>query len=110
MEELWPAGIDVAREVLHRFLTTKFRIGLLDASPLKKGALTISKNGTRMGRYSKDRDFADRDSSSRISPYLSSGVISIRELIRETMKFEGRSKVNVDRESGPGTWVSELGK
>lgn len=110
MEEAWPAGTDTARDILLRFLTTKFRVGQLDVSPLNRGAQTVSKNETRLGRYDQDRDMADRDSSSRMSPYLSAGVISVRELIRETMRFEGVKKVNVSRESGPGVWVQEIGE
>jgi deoxyribodipyrimidine photo-lyase len=67
------------------------------------------KGDTRIGRYNQDRDTADRDSSSRISPYLASGVISIRELIRETIRFLGVKKVDVSKENGPGFWVTELG-
>jgi len=109
MEKIWPAGTEAAREVLRRFLTTTFRLGQLDANPLYKGAITANKSGSRLGRYHQDRDMADRDSSSRMSPYLSAGVICARELVREVMRFEGASKVNVSGESGPGVWVKELG-
>ncbi|KAG8834885.1 hypothetical protein FRC17_006630 [Serendipita sp. 399] len=108
MEVLWPAGTDVAREMLTRFLTTKYRVGQLDAALLGKGAQTVKSKETRLGRYAEDRDMADRDSSSRLSPYLSAGVISVRELIRETMKFQGVKKVNVERDNGGGVWVSEI--
>jgi deoxyribodipyrimidine photo-lyase len=110
MEEIWPAGTDVAREVLHRFLTTKYRTTQIDVSPISKGAQTVSKDQSRLGRYHEDRDKADRDSSSRLSPYLSAGVISARELVRETMKFLGVKKVDVSRENGDGVWVQEIGR
>ena len=119
MEELWPAGSEAAQQILHRFVSQKYRVGQLDASPLNKGGVTVlgkgamagkGKNETRLGRYHQDRDMADRDSSSRISPYLSSGVISIRELIRETMRFLGVKKVDVSRDNGAGCWVTELGE
>jgi deoxyribodipyrimidine photo-lyase len=118
MEELWPAGTDAAREILHRFVSQKHRIGQLDKSPLNKCGVSVLENGTmaskskgdtRIGRYNQDRDTADRDSSSRISPYLASGVISIRELIRETMRFLDVKKVDASKENGPGVWVTELG-
>jgi deoxyribodipyrimidine photo-lyase len=118
MEQLWPAGTAAAREILHRFVSHKCRIGQLDVSPLNKGGVNVlgkgamvgkGKGDTRIGRYNQDRDTADRDSSSRISPYLASGVISIRELIRETIRFLGVKKVDVSKENGPGFWVTELG-
>lgn len=109
MEKCWPAGTDAARDALKRFLTTKYRVGQLDVPLLNNGAKTVSKNDTRLGRYSQDRDMADRDSSSRMSPYLSAGVISARELIRETMKFQGVNKINMERDNGGGMWVSEIG-
>jgi deoxyribodipyrimidine photo-lyase len=119
MEQLWPAGTDAAREILRRFVSQKCRIGQLDVSPLNKGGINVlgkgamagkGKGDTRIGRYSQDRDMADRDSSSRISPYLASGAISIRELIRETISFLGVKKVDVSKENGPGFWVTELGR
>ncbi|KAG8772396.1 hypothetical protein FRC15_002759 [Serendipita sp. 397] len=109
MEALWPAGTDVAREILVRFLTTKYRVGQLDAPPLNRGAQSVKAKETRLGRYADDRDKADRDSSSKLSPYLAAGVISVRELVRETMKFQGVKKVNVERDNGGGVWVSEIG-
>jgi len=119
MEELWPAGYDAAREILQRFVSQKHRVGQLDGSPLNKGGINVlgkgamagkGKGETRIGRYNQDRDMADRDSSSRVSPYLASGVISIRELIRETLRFLGGEKVDTSKENGPSFWVSELGQ
>lgn len=119
MEQIWPAGTDAARQILQRFVSQKHRVGQLDVSPLNRGGITVlgkgamagkGKNQTRLGQYHQDRDMADRDSSSRISPYLSSGVISIRELIRETMRFLGVKKVDISKENGAGCWVTELGE
>lgn len=66
MEELWPAGTDVAKQVLSRFLRTKARktqIG--DSSPLADGAEDSGKE-SRIMKYASDRDRVDFDSSSRI--------------------------------------------
>ncbi|CAG8585406.1 10581_t:CDS:2 [Acaulospora colombiana] len=102
MEELWPAGTEAAREILHRFLTTKYRKGQLDVSPLNRGAATVDKKDTRLAQYGDNRAKVDGDTSSRISPYLSAGIISARELVRESMEFLGVKKVNVERENGAG--------
>lgn len=110
MEELWPAGTDAARDVLFAFLNTRYRVGHLDKPTLLSGAKTASKPDARLGRYHQDRNMADRDSSSRLSPYLAAGVISARELVRETMKFLNVTKVDVTRENGAGVWVQEIGK
>jgi deoxyribodipyrimidine photo-lyase len=110
MEGLWPAGTDAARDILHRFLTTKYRKGQLDVSPLNKGAVTVDKRQTRLAKYNENRAIVDGDTSSRISPYLSAGVISSRELVRESMKFLGVKKINIERENGAGVWVQEIGK
>ncbi|PVF94744.1 hypothetical protein CPB86DRAFT_867531 [Serendipita vermifera] len=109
MEELWPAGTEAARDILHRFLATKYRKGQLDVSPLNKGSVTVDKKDTRLGKYGENRAKVDGDTSSRISPYLAAGVISVRELVRESMKFLGVKKVNVERENGAGVWVQEIG-
>lgn len=44
------------------------------------------------------------------SPYLSSGVISVRECIRQTLQLTGKQKVQIGRDSGVGMWVQELGE
>lgn len=56
-----------------------------------------------------DRDRADLNSTSRISPYLSAGIIPVRALVRETMKHTDDKRMNATRGSGPGVWVMELG-
>src|SRR4051794_4397737 len=44
------------------------------------------------------------------SPYLSSGVISAREIVRRTMEFAGQSPSHIDpdRTKGPGSYLSEV--
>jgi deoxyribodipyrimidine photo-lyase len=43
------------------------------------------------------------------SPYLSAGVISVRELIRATMKLLNINKVESNRDTNVGMWVQEIG-
>ncbi|CAE6479989.1 unnamed protein product [Rhizoctonia solani] len=110
MIKLYPAGEDAAHEVLDRFIHTKARTcQLADASPLASGAETSSDH-SRIKDYMNARDHADADTTSRISPYLSSGVISARECVRAAMKILGVKRVDASKTNGPGVWVSEIGE
>ncbi|KAH8999252.1 DNA photolyase, FAD-binding/Cryptochrome [Lactarius akahatsu] len=108
MAVIWPAGMDAAREMLRRFLRTKSRhtqSGLAD--PLGEGAETSEKKSRAMA-YKDDRDRADRDSTSRLSPYLAAGVISSRECIRAALELVGATKVHTNRDTGIGMWIQEI--
>ncbi|KAG5724998.1 Deoxyribodipyrimidine photo-lyase [Termitomyces sp. T112] len=108
MRELFPEGEESAAEILQRFLTTKSRTSQFGAvNPLAPGAEKSNK-ASRILTYDKDRDRADRDSTSRLSVYLSSGVLSIRECVRATMKLFDSNEVEGGRNSGIGRWVQEL--
>ncbi|KAF8339023.1 FAD binding domain of DNA photolyase-domain-containing protein [Cantharellus anzutake] len=109
MKELWPAGIHAARAIFDRFLRTEARESQVgDSSPLADGANESSK-GTRIQMYGGDRARCDIDSSSRMSPYLASGVISAREIVRRTMEFDSQDKgIDPDRNKGPGSFLSEV--
>ncbi|KAH7343501.1 DNA photolyase, FAD-binding/Cryptochrome [Rhizoctonia solani] len=108
MIKLYPAGEEAAHEVLDRFIHTKSRTcQLADASPLASGAETSSDH-SRIKDYMNARDHADSDTTSRISPYLSSGVISARECVRAAMKILGVKRVDASKTNGPGVWVSEI--
>ncbi|KAI0052987.1 hypothetical protein FA95DRAFT_1482511 [Auriscalpium vulgare] len=108
MTVTWPAGSDAAREMLRKFLYTKSRsthVGLSD--PLEGGAEPSDKR-SRALVYKEQRDKADRDTTSRLSPYLSAGVISARECVRATLDLLGVKNVKADRDSGVGMWVQEI--
>jgi len=113
MTEFFPVGTEAARKMLHAFIHTKARKTQVDVPPLDSGAKegeAIGKDASsRLGKYHQERDFADRDSSSRLSPYLAAGVISARELVRETMKVTNSKKIVIGRDSGVGVWVQEIG-
>src|ERR1700761_10053 len=109
MKKLWPSGYEAAKEILRRFLHTKARFSQVgDSSPLADGA-EISNKASRIREYAEGRNCADKDSSSRLSPYLAAGVISARECVRETMRLLGRSSVEGTKANGVGIWVQELG-
>ncbi|KAI0068783.1 hypothetical protein BV25DRAFT_1986350 [Artomyces pyxidatus] len=108
MATVWPAGTIAAREMLRRFLYTKSRsshVGLSD--PLEDGAVSSDKR-SRALVYKEGRDKADRDTTSRLSPYLSAGVISARECVRATLILLGAKKVQATRDTSVGVWVQEI--
>ncbi|RDB22583.1 Deoxyribodipyrimidine photo-lyase [Hypsizygus marmoreus] len=108
MEEVWPAGENVAHEILQRFLHSKSRQSQLGAvNPLTPGAEESTK-ANRLINYDRDRDRADRDTTSRLSVYLSAGVLSVRACVRATMDLLKTDKVDGGRTSGVGRWVQEL--
>ncbi|KAJ7682673.1 DNA photolyase, FAD-binding/Cryptochrome [Mycena polygramma] len=111
MEKVWPAGETAASEILQRFLRTKSRSCQLAAvDPLAPGA-EVGKR-TRISVYDAERDRADRDTTSRMSPYLAAGVISARACVRAaTPGFDGNNatvKVDGGRTTGIGRWVQEV--
>ncbi|KAJ7276521.1 DNA photolyase, FAD-binding/Cryptochrome [Mycena haematopus] len=100
MEEVWPAGETKANEILQRFLRTKARSSQLAAvNPLAEGAVDSAKH-SRMAVYDAERDRADKDNTSRLSPYLAAGVISARSCIRATM-------ADTKKVDG-GRWIQEI--
>lgn len=108
MKELWPEGSSTAMAVLDRFLKTKARhtqIALV--SPLSEGATEDPKH-SRLAEYAQGRSIVDRDSSSRISPYLSSGVVSPRMVLNAAKKASKGGKLEFGRDSGLGMWVQEV--
>jgi deoxyribodipyrimidine photolyase len=97
-------------EVLSRFLNTKSRASQLGtADPLADGAEQSDKR-SRILVYGEQRDRGDRDTTSRLSPYLSAGVISARQCVRATMSLTGLRKVDAGKTTGIGRWVQELGR
>ncbi|KAH8118312.1 hypothetical protein DFH11DRAFT_1686509 [Phellopilus nigrolimitatus] len=108
MTKFWPAGAETAMQMLDRFLHTKARAEQLgEVSPLTGGAETSEKD-SRVKRYSDGRNHVDMDTTSRLSPYLASGVVSARACVRHTMSFLECNKVEGSKDNGVGTWVQEL--
>lgn len=128
MAKTWPASQASARQVsefkfprdltrltgsfkcqmLDQFLHTKSRsthVG--NSDPLEPGAEWSDKRSRGLV-YKDNRDKADRDHTSRLSPYLSAGVISARELIRATMNAMGSKTVEANRNTSLGVWVMEI--
>ena len=97
--ELFPVGTEAARKMLHSFIHTQAGESQMD----------VPNGSSKLAKYHQERDFADRDSTSRLSPYLAAGVISARELVRETMKVTNSKKIVIGRDSGAGVWIQEIG-
>jgi deoxyribodipyrimidine photolyase len=93
-------------------------VEILEESPVKtpakkggakaKGSATNdgTASQTRIRDYTSSRNSAAANTSSRLSPYLASGVISIRVVLNKVKKLLG-NKLESGRDSGPGTWVME---
>lgn len=95
-------------QVLERFLHTKSRPSQLGAvDPLAPNAEDSQKH-SRVVDYKDGRDKGDRDSTSRLSAYLSAGVISARACVRATMRLMDVKHVEASKTTGVGVWVQEL--
>lgn len=107
MKKLYPAGTAVAEQILERFLHTKSRgIGQIAESPVRDGAETDDKK-SRIRLYADTRNDPSNDGTSRLSPYLAAGIISIRHLIRES-KAINKNRWDTSRATGIGMWTEEL--
>lgn len=125
LHEVWPEGSEKAKEVrlylvsmhvvhkkltgqvLQRFLYTKARkeqFKLL--SPLNPGQEEDPKNA-RIQEYMTGRNLVAADYSSRLSPYLTSGILSGRMVCNEARKLKG-GKLESGRDTGIGMWVQEV--
>ncbi len=81
-KSLWPAGEKYALDQLHSFIKNP-------------GA-----------NYENDRDFPSIAGTSKLSPYLAAGVISVQTCIRKVLEH---SKTTIDKlPPGLSSWVSEL--
>jgi len=82
LASLWPAGETAAQKRLTAFVER------------------------RIAAYARSRDYPAIEGTSRLSPYLAAGVISVRSCLRAVQEAgdnEARS-----RPSGPDTWFNEL--
>ncbi|KAI5125011.1 hypothetical protein M0805_007435 [Coniferiporia weirii] len=104
MAEYWPPGTNTAMQVLEKFLHTK-------ADEVTGKCSSVSNETSedrRIGRYAEGRNRVDMNTSSRLSPYLTSGVISARTCIRQTMSLLKRRSIEASRDNGVGMWVQEI--
>ncbi len=78
----WPAGENVAKMQLHAFLQTS------------------------INEYHKNRDYPALAGTSRLSPYLATGMLSARQALHTLMAHQQGSLNNCDE--GSLTWLNEL--
>ncbi|KAF9484024.1 hypothetical protein BDN70DRAFT_873193 [Pholiota conissans] len=108
MREVWPEGEEAASRILQKFLETKSHPSHVGAiSPFSVESEESIKY-SRILKYGENRDRTDSDTTSRLSAYLTSGVISARTCARATMLLLKSNKVESDRTSGVGRWLQEL--
>lgn len=94
---------------MERFLYTKPRKEQFKlVSPLTSGAEEDKKNA-RVQEYMTGRNLVAGDYSSRLSPYLASGVLSGRMVCNEAKKVGKKQGVlESGRDTGVGMWVQEV--
>lgn len=83
IRKLWPAGHDAGIKRLHDFLDKK------------------------VSDYADNRSAPALDPSSRLSPYLSSGIVSVREVLAITKKFNDNKHFDKG-DVGVAAWVREI--
>lgn len=83
LRKLWPAGHDAGIDRLSHFLDKKVK------------------------KYAEQRSQPAPDSSSRLSPYFASGIISVREVLSRTKKWNGNAHFD-EGDVGVDSWVREI--
>lgn len=83
LRKLWPAGHQAGIDRLKTFLDKK------------------------VGNYMRDRSKPGPDPSSRLSPYFSAGVISVREALTEAKKWNEGAHFD-EGDAGVDSWVREI--
>lgn len=92
------------------------RIPSLEELGYENDSMDVMKGGRQAGRkkleefrkiiasYAEDRDYAWKDSTSKLSPHLKFGTVSIREAFWEAERMKAR----LEDEDGVKTWQEEL--
>ncbi|UZJ53109.1 hypothetical protein CBS101457_002429 [Exobasidium rhododendri] len=110
MKKLWPEGHSAAQKVLQNFILGKGGLAVLDAPAT---SFSDSKEGdangkdSRIARYREGRNLMSENGTSRISPYLTAGIISARQVLR-TVREATKGKLQVGRDTGPGAYDLEI--
>lgn len=109
MEKLWPAGSKAAQKVLDNFVRGKGGLPILDAPATGEDLdkVQAASKESRLGRYGTGRNLMNENGASRLSPYLSAGLISARQCLRTTRDVT-KGKLQVGRDSGPAMWNTEV--
>lgn len=62
----------------------------------------------KVSTYAKDRSRPDLDPSSRMSPYFSSGVVSVRQALAKAKEYNGGEENFGNGDPGVASWVREV--
>ncbi|PPQ99040.1 hypothetical protein CVT24_003600 [Panaeolus cyanescens] len=108
MQRIWPEGEKIAAKILEHFLTTKAQASRLGAVHPFDSDAEKTDTHSRAAKYHNERDRTDRDTTSRLSLYLSSGVLSTRECIRAILRFNKATKLDTGNSSGGVRWAQEI--
>lgn len=111
MSELWPAGAAAANSVLDNFIHGKGRLNVLEgpATNFSRGEMSSDGKDSRITVYQTSRNLVSENGSSRMSPYLSAGVISARACLRRVWASTSAKTLSVGRDSGAAAYNLELG-
>lgn len=106
LRKLWPPGHEAGMKRLEEFLTKKvtphFQIHPTHIHQNTNHTLT------QVANYAETRTNPGLDTTSRLSPYFSAGLISIREAL-QAARSHSKSKKSFDAgTTGIGAWVREL--
>ncbi|KAF9057672.1 FAD binding domain of DNA photolyase-domain-containing protein [Panaeolus papilionaceus] len=104
MKDVWPEG----ETMLEHFLTTKAHVSRLGAVHAVDHNAEKTDKHSRILKYHTERDRTDRDTTSRLSLYLSSGVLSARECARSMMRISKVSQLDTSNSSGGTRWIQEI--
>jgi deoxyribodipyrimidine photo-lyase len=109
MHKLWPAGSDAARRVLELFIGGKK--GQMDfeadATGVDQPMTDDGAKDSKIAAYGTARNILSEHGTSRLSPYLSAGVISARACLRASRDVT-KGKLQIGRDSGPAMWGVEV--
>lgn len=112
MQKLWPSGSKSAKQVLENFIKEKGGLHVLEgpANRFTTDDKSSNVNGkeSRIERYQTGRNLMHENGSSRISPYLTAGVISARACMRRVKQMTN-DRLKVGRDSGPAAYNLEIG-
>jgi len=104
---VWPEGSEAGRKMLDIFLRCKSKVSHVGISdPLSEAEKSEKLN--RASTYNLNRDRADGNTTSRLSPYLASGVISARECLRHVLELPHITKLPTGKDTGIGVWIQEI--
>lgn len=94
-------------QILRKFTHNKANKGGFLKSAAENESPEDDLKNSRLQNYSSARNYTYTDGTSRLSPYLAAGIISIRACLRAILALNN-NKLPMTRETGSGSFVQEL--